>query len=256
MRSRGMDTEREGDMAKTATEDQPAVEQGESTAAATAVGPGGPSAPRPKRRRRLRWILLGLAILVAAGGALKLYLSGWESTDDAQIDGYIYPVSSRVSGFVTRVTVEDNQYVNAGTPLVELDRKDYVVAIANAKGSLANAQHNAESQVVSVPITSVTASTQVSTTQAEVENARASLLAAQRDLDAARSSVREAEANDRKARDDVARYRFLAAKEEIAQQTYVQAVHSQEATAAAVQSARATAKSKEHVVTQAVARLE
>jgi membrane fusion protein (multidrug efflux system) len=242
-------------MAKTETEDRPVVEQGEPAPHATAVGPGGPSAPRPKRRR-LPWILLGLAILVAAGVALRIYLSQWESTDDAQIDGYIYPISSRVSGYVTRVTVEDNQYVNAGTPLVDLDRKDYVVAIANAKGTLANAQHNAESEVVNVPITSVTTSTQVSTTQADVDNAIAGLKAAQRDQDASRSDLQQAIANDRKARDDVDRYRFLAAKEEIAQQTYVQAVHSQEGTAAAVASARATAESKEHAVMQARARLE
>jgi membrane fusion protein, multidrug efflux system len=257
MRSRGMERERErASMAKTATEDQAAAGQGEPITSATAVGPGGPPAPRPKRRRRLRWVLFGLAILVAAGVALYLHLAGWESTDDAQIDGYIYPVSSRVSGYVTRVTVEDNQFVNAGTVLTELDRKDYVVAVANAKGNLANAQHNAASQVINVPITTVNTSTQVSTSQAEVENAKAGFRAAQRDWDAAKASLQEAIANDRKARDDVTRYRLLAAKEEISQQTYVQAVHTQEGTAAAVASARASAESREHAVTQAAARLE
>ena len=242
-------------MADTVTEAPGAIKSGVPKPADTGVGPGGPPAPRPKRRR-LRWFLLAFLVLVAAGVALYLHLAGWESTDDAQIDGYIYPVSSRVSGYVSRVTVEDNQYVAAGAVLVDLDPKDYVVAVANAKGALANAQASAASQVSNVPITTVTTSTQVSTTQAGVENARAGLLAAQRDWDAAKASLQQAEANDLKARDDVMRYKFLDVKEEIAHQQYVQAVHSQEATAAAVKSARATAKSKEHAVGQASATLE
>jgi membrane fusion protein (multidrug efflux system) len=242
-------------MADTVIEHPGAVESGEPAPADTGVGPGGPPAPRPKRRR-LRWVLLALVVLVAAGVALYLHLAGWESTDDAQIDGYIYPVSPRVSGYITRVTVEDNQYVQGGTVLVDLDRKDYLVAVANARGALANAQASAASQVVNVPITTVTTTTQVSTTHASVENAQAGLLAAQREWDAAKASLQQAEANDLKARDDVMRYRFLDAKEEIPHQQYVQAVHTQQATAAAVRSASATAKSREHAVGQAFATLE
>ena len=78
-------------------------------------------------------------------GAVPLYrhYTSWESTDDAQIDGYIYPVSSRVSGYVTRVMADDNQYIEAGTVLVRLDPKDYEVAAANANATLANDQASA-----------------------------------------------------------------------------------------------------------------
>ena len=59
----------------------------------------------------------------------------WESTDNAQIDGFIYPVSSRVTGHVLRVMVDENQYVEAGTVLAQLDPKDYEVAVAIARAN-------------------------------------------------------------------------------------------------------------------------
>ena len=186
---------------------------------------------------------------------LYRHFAAWESTDDAEIDGYIYPVSSRVSGYVNRVTVDDNQYVDAGTVLVELDPKDYEVAIANAKATLANDQASAASLATNVPITSVNTSSQLSSAEAEIANANAGLGAAQREFDAALASLRQAEANDLKAQDDVSRYKPLAAKDEIPQQQYTQAVDSQRATAAAVESARAAAAAKEQAVAQSDARL-
>src|SRR5262249_14541068 len=151
----------------------------------------------------------------------------WESTDDAQIDGYIFPVSPRVSGYVTRVLVDNNQYVEAGTVLVQLDRKDYEVAVANAKAALANDQASAAALETNVPITSVNTSSQLSSAQADVANAGAGLTAAQRSSDAAQAALRQAEANDLKAQDDVNRYKPLAERDEIPQQQYIQAVDSQ-----------------------------
>ena len=227
-------------------EPKPAVGEGE---APRASGPG-----RSKTRTRVLIALIVFAAVVASV-ALYRYLAAWESTDDAQIDGYIYPVSSRVSGYVTRVLVDDNQYVQAGTVLVQLDPKDYDVALANAKATLANDQASAAAQRTNVPITSVNTSSQLSTAQADLENAKAGLVAAQRSFDAAQASLRQAAANDLKAQDDVNRYKPLAAKDEIPQQQYVQAVHSQQATAAAVEAARASAAAAEQTVTQARARV-
>src|SRR5215471_491015 len=202
-------------------------------------------------------VLISLVVLVVVASSLLLYryLLAWESTDDAQIDGYIYPVSSRVSGYVTRVLVDDNQYVEAGTVLVQLDPKDYDVALANAKATLANGQASAAALRTNVPITSVNTSSQLSTAQADLENAKAGLVAAQRSFDAAQASLRQAEANELKAQDDVNRYKPLAAKDEIPQQQYTQAVASQKATAAAVEAARAAAAAAEQSVTQARAKL-
>src|SRR5215468_11765417 len=86
----------------------------------SAVGPG--RSPARRLKPRTKWTLGGVGLLVLLGlFGLYRHLAAWESTDDAQIDGYVYPVSSRVSGYVTRVMVEDNQHVEAGTVLAQLD---------------------------------------------------------------------------------------------------------------------------------------
>jgi len=195
--------------------------------------------------------------LVLIGVSIPLYrhIVAWESTDDAQIDGYIYPVSSRVSGYVTRVTVDDNQYVEAGTVLAQLDPKDYEVAVANAKATLANNKASAAAQVTNVPLITVNTSSSLATAQADVENAKAGLSATEQQFAAAQASLRQAEANDLKAQDDVARYKPLAAKDEIPQQQYTTAVDTQKATAAAVEAARASAAAAEQSVTQARSKL-
>jgi membrane fusion protein, multidrug efflux system len=227
-------------------EPKPAVGEGES-----------PSAARSRQSKaRMRWLIAFVALVaVAASVLLFRYFAAWESTDDAQIDGYIYPVSSRVSGYVTRVLVDDNQHVEAGTVLVQLDPKDYDVALANAKATLVNDQASAAALRTNVPITSVNTSSQLSSTQADLENAKAGLIAAQHSFEGAQASLRQAEANDLKAQDDVNRYKPLAAKDEIPQQQYTQAVHSQQATAAAVEATRASAAAAEQTVTQARARI-
>ena len=220
----------------------------------TGVGPGRPPARRGKGLRRILLVVLGLVVIVSSV-LLYGYFASWESTDDAQIDGYIYPVSSRIQGYVTRVTVDDNQYVEAGTVLVQLDPKDYKVALANAKAVLANDQANAAALKTNVPLTSVNTSSQLSSALADVENANAGLVAAQQQFDAAQASLRQAEANDLKAQDDVNRYKPLATKDEIPQQRYIQAVDTQKATAAAVEAARASAAAAGQTVTQARSRV-
>ena len=226
----------------------------ETKPSGTGVGPGRPLARRAKRRMILLLAVLGLALIVTSVLLYRHY-TAWESTDDAQIDGYIYPVSPRVSGYVVRVMVNDNQYVEAGTVLVQLDTKDFEVAVANAKATLANDQASAAASSTNVPLTSVNTSSQLFSVQADVESAKAGLAAAERQFDAAQASLRQAEANDLKAQDDVSRYKPLAAKDEIPQQQYTQAVNSQKATAAAVEAARASAAAAEQGVTQARARV-
>jgi membrane fusion protein, multidrug efflux system len=241
-------------MADTVTRPPETARPGEAKPSGTGVGPGRPPARRAKPGLRLVLLVLGL-VVIAITVLLYRHFAALESTDDAQIDGYIYPVSSRVPGYVTRVTVDENQYVEAGTVLVQLDPKDYEVAVANAKATLANGRASAAALVTNVPITSVSTSTQLSTAQAVTETAKAGLTAAQRQFDAAQASLRQAEANDLVAQDNVTRYKPLAAKNEISQQIYTQAVNGQKATAAAVEAARAAAAAAEQAVTQARAKL-
>jgi membrane fusion protein, multidrug efflux system len=221
----------------------------------TGVGPGHAAVRRVKGRERIVVIVALGIIVIVSGFLLYRYFAGWESTDDAEVDGYIYPVSSRVSGYVTRVTVNNNQYVQAGTVLVQLDPEDFIVAEANAKATLANDQASAASLATSVPITTVNTSSQLSSAQAGIEDDTAGLDAAERQFDAAQASLRQAEANDLKAQDDVTRYKPLAARDEIPQLTYTQAVDTQKATAAAVEAAQASAAAAEQAVTQARAKL-
>jgi membrane fusion protein (multidrug efflux system) len=225
----------------------------------TGTGTAGPGTGRYlARRRRFRRILLftviGL-ILVAGGILLYRYFAAYESTDDAEIDGYIYPVSTRVTGYVVRVTVDNNQFVQAGTVLAQLDPKDYDVAVVNAKATWANVRAASEAARINVPLTSVNTSSQLSSAQSDVENVQSGLAAAERQFEAAQATLRQAEANDLKAQDDVTRYKPLAEKDEIPQQQYTQAVDTQKATAAAIEAARASAAAAEQAVTGARTRV-
>jgi len=225
----------------------------------TGTGTAGPGTGRYlSRRRRSRRILLftviGL-ILIAGGILLYRYFASYESTDDAEIDGYIYPVSTRVTGYVVRVTVDNNQFVQAGTVLAQLDPKDYDVAVVNAKATWANVRAASEAARINVPLTSVNTSSQLSSAQSDVENVQSGLAAAERQFEAAQATLRQAEANDLKAQDDVTRYKPLAEKDEIPQQQYTQAVDTQKATAAAIEAARASAAASEQAVTGARTRV-
>jgi membrane fusion protein, multidrug efflux system len=218
------------------------------------AGPGG-AAARAKRRRRL-WFILGGVIVLVAAVLLWRYLSSYESTDDAQVDVHLYPVSSRISGYVIAVNVGDNEYVQQGKVLVEIDPKDYEVAVAQARANLANAEATAQSLNITVPITSITTSSQLTFTQSDVQNAQAGIVAAQKQLVAAHEQVEEAEANDVKIQDDLHRYKLLVDKKEVAEQVYDQAVAAAKASTANVAAAHANEAAAEQSVRQAQSRLE
>jgi membrane fusion protein, multidrug efflux system len=241
-------------MADTATHPPETASAGNAQVSAPAVGAVKNAS---KRRRRTRTLVLAAIalVLITSAGVWYWRSMGSESTDNAQIDGFIYPISSRVSGHVSRVMVTENQYVEAGTVLAQLDPKDYEVAVAVARATLANDEASAAAIRSNVPITSTDTASQLSTAQADVANATAGLAGAQRQFEAAQAALREAEANDLKAQDDIMRYQPLAAKDEIPQQQFSQAVNSQRATAAAVEAAGASAAASEQTVTQARARL-
>ena len=208
-----------------------------------------------RARPRAKWFLLFVGVAaVAAGVWTWQYLAVRETTDDAQIDGYINPVSARVAGYVTRVNVEDNQYVEAGTVLAQIDPKDYEVALQRAKAELADAEATAKTAQIGVPITSINTASTLSTTEADVSSARAGEAASQRQLEAAQARLREAEANSAKARADLARYQQLVGKDEISQQQYDQAVAASKASEAAVDAARAQVSAAQEHIAQATSR--
>jgi membrane fusion protein (multidrug efflux system) len=183
------------------------------------------------------------------------YFTSYESTDDAQVDGHINSISARVSGHVVKLNVQDNQYVQAGTVLVEIDPADYQVAYDKAKADFADAQAAAVAAGVTVPITSVNTSSQVSASEADVQSARAGIQVARQQFEAAKAQLQEAEANDVKAQNDLGRYKQLVEKQEISQQQYDQAVAAAKASAASVAAARASSDGAQQQVTQAEGKL-
>lgn len=212
------------------------------------------STARGKRRRNL--IILIAAVVVIAGGLLLWrYLSSYESTDDAQADVHIYPVSARISGYVIRVNVNDNQWVNQGDVLVEIDPTDYQVALLQAQANLANAEATARSLNITVPITSVNTVSQLQFTASGIEDARASVSAAEKQLAAAHQQVEAAQANDVKAQDDLRRYKLLVDKHEVSPQIYDQALASAKSSTANVAAAQASESAAQQFVQQAQSRL-
>ena len=126
----------------------------------------------PQSRRR--------GILVAAdrrGGAHRASVSGGtppysEDTDDAQVNGHLIQVSSRIAGHVVKVDVEENQLVKAGDPIVELDPSDYQVAVENAEAALASAKANAAAASVNVPIITINTGSNLRSADADVTGAQ------------------------------------------------------------------------------------
>jgi membrane fusion protein (multidrug efflux system) len=200
-------------------------------------------------------VLIALVVLLVVGFFMYRYFTSYESTDDAQVDGHINSVSARISGHVIKLNVQDNQYVQAGTVLVEIDRTDYQVAYERAKADFADAQATAVAAGVTVPITSVNTNSQISASEADVASARAGIQAAQQQFQAAKAQLQEAEANNVKAQNDLARYKQLVEKQEISHQQYDQATAAAQAGAAGVEAARATADAADQQVTQAKGRL-
>src|SRR6202034_4463089 len=201
------------------------------------------------------YLAIAALVLLVAGFFTYRYFSMYESTDDAEVDGHLMPLSARITGYVVKVNVDDNQYVDAGTVLAEIDPRDYQVALDQANASLADAQATAQALNINVPIASVNSDSQVSATGADVENARAGISVAQDQFSAAKSQLDQAQANDVKAQNDLIRYKQLVEKQEISQQQYDQAVAAAKANSAAVASAHASATAAEQQVTQARSKL-
>jgi membrane fusion protein, multidrug efflux system len=227
------------------------------------------AAPLPASEQDLRWrslpsrnprfrtaLIIGAVVLVAAGLFLWRYLSSYEATDDAQIDGHLSSISARVSGHVLKLLVNDNQLVQAGTPLVQIDPRDYQVALERAEAAYADAAAAAQAAQVNIPITSVGTSSQVVSAQSDVENARAGIAWARQQLDASRAQLDEAEANNIKAQNDLVRYKQLVDKQEISQQQYDQATAAARASAASVAGAKASVSAAQQTVTQWQAKLQ
>ena len=241
---------------KTETESAPSIRD-EVASSPAAIHSASPPPPPARSRRVIPiWLIIAIVIVLAGAGIwLFHYYSTFETTDDAQVDGHINPISARVGGYILTVNVTDNQYVGAGTVLAQIDPKDYQVAVDKAKADLASAEATALAAGRNVPITTVNSASQLASANADVTDMQAGILAAQGQADAAKAALAEAQANDVKAQSDLARYKQLVAKQEVSQQQYDQAVAAAAASAASVTAARASATAAGEMVHEAQGKL-
>jgi membrane fusion protein (multidrug efflux system) len=209
--------------------------------------PGSRSRSYLREHPAMKWaLIIGGIVLVVALIVVWRYYTVRESTDDAQIDGHITPISARVSGTVISVNYQDNQFVDEGTVLVQFDPKDYEVAIQRAEADLADAKATAVAAGTNVPITHTSTSNQL-------QNALAARNAAQKQVEAALARVREAEANYVKVSKDLERMSDLVQRDEISRQQYDSAVASDQGMKATVDAARASVAAAQAQVAQAEA---
>jgi membrane fusion protein (multidrug efflux system) len=157
-----------------------------------------PSDPRPSttssavvpsaKRQRTPLLIASLTIAAIVGAtAWRLTHVGRESTDDAQVEGRVMNVSTRVSGQVLRVHIVDNQTVNAGDLLIELDPADYKAKVDAARADLTAAHAAVDAARAALALTMKTA-------EANVVQARGGLTAASSSVVSARAAVEQAKA--------------------------------------------------------------
>jgi membrane fusion protein (multidrug efflux system) len=196
-------------------------------------------------RSRLPLIVGAVVVLALIVGVWMWLSAGKQSTDDAQFEGHITQVATRVGGTVVKVAVADNQYVEAGAVLAEIDPRDYQVAVDRAHAELADAEAAALAAGTGVPIAEISTRSDIRTASGGLDEAQAGILVAERQVETAQAQLVAAQAHQRereamavKNAKDVERLKPLLAKEEIAQQQYDAAVASSDAARAAADAAK------------------
>lgn len=216
-----------------------------------------PTPPPVTRGRGRAFIIFFLFLLIAAGVGLYFWLQSrqYETTDDAEVEAHLNSISSRVDGTITHVYVDDNQMVTAGEALVDLDPRDFQVAVDQARAQLAQARSQVTALRPNVPITQVETSTNITGAEADIANAEAAVGVAERDRESAAARLAEAQANAAKAQADLARYTMLIKNEEVSQQEFDQVAATAKAQDATVAANRAAVEAAGRTVEQRQAQL-
>jgi membrane fusion protein (multidrug efflux system) len=214
-----------------------------------------PVDPAKKRRGIILGVVIAI-VLIAGGVVWYLYSRTYESTDDAQVDGHLNAIASRVNGTVTRVYAENEQPVKAGQVLVELDTKDYEVQAEQARANYEESLAQVAAQNPNVPITRTSNQSSISVDTQEVVNAQATLASAGRDYESNLAKLRQAQVNNRKSQADLARYKQLVDKSEISKSDYDQYLANAGSGDANVDAAQAAADSSAKIVEERRAQLQ
>lgn len=210
----------------------------------------------PVKKRKRIFILLCVLLVLGAGGVLWWLISrNYETTDDAQVDGHMNPISARIAGTIRGVYAESNEPVRAGQPLVDLDARDFQVSLAQAKADYDQATAQTTAQRPNLPITVFSNVTQEATGHAEVTGAEAAVENAQREYENATHMLRSAEATNARAQSDLRRYAQLLQKQEVAQSDYDQYLATARAQQASVDADKATVAAAAKTIEQRKAQL-
>jgi membrane fusion protein, multidrug efflux system len=215
-----------------------------------------PQPPVTRGRSRAFTIFFIILVIAATAGVYYWWHSRqFEETDDAQVEAHLNSISSRVDGTITAVYTDNNHFVKQGDPLVDLDPRDFQVALDQAKAQLAQANSQVVASRPNVPITQVESTTNITGAEADVANAEAAVGVSERDRESAAARLAEAQANAAKAHSDLERYTILIKQEEVSQQEFDQVKATAQAQDATVAANRAAVEAAGRTVQQRQAQL-
>jgi membrane fusion protein (multidrug efflux system) len=211
----------------------------------------------PAKKPSIARFVVGGVLLVGLAGGFTYYRHGLahEETDDAQIDGDVSSVSPRVAGTIKNVFVKENQIVNVGDPLVELDPADYEVAVALAKAQVAQAEAQLNADVPAVAMTETTNVTSIATSGSDIANAHADLAGAEAALGQAEAQLAQMKANQKLAEIELDREQKLAASGSTSGAQIDAKTAAAEAARAATSAAEESKRAAKDRIAQARARL-
>ena len=212
------------------------------------------STPAPRRGKR--GVIGVILLVIIVGVAIWYFVSrGTEDTDDAQVDGHLVPIASRIDGTIKSVAVEDNDLVKAGDILVELDPRDNKVALDQAKAQYDQATAQLSAASPNLPIARITNESDLTSGAAEVSAAEAAVSAARQDLAAATARLKESQAVNERAQANFQRYQTLFSKHEVSHADYDQYKATADAQIQTVAANQAAVSSAAQVVGQRLAQL-
>jgi len=212
-------------------------------------------APSPRISRKIIFAT-AIVLIVAVCLGWYLYSRGIEDTDDAQVDGHLVPIASRVEGTIQTVAVDDNQTVKAGATLIQLDPRDYQIAVDQAQAQYDQAAAQSAASGPNLPMTRITNESDFASDSAGIAGAEAAVESAQHDLASAIAKLKESQAVDERAQANFQRYTTLMEKNEVSRADYDQYKSTAEAQTQTVAANQAAVESAERAVAQRQAQLD
>jgi len=208
--------------------------------------------------RNSRKIIAGIVIvlIIAICGGWYLYSRGIEDTDDAQVDGHLVPIAPRVEGTIQTVAVDDNQTVKAGTTLLQLDPRDYQIALDQAQAQYDQATAQSAATDPNLPMTRITNESDFASDSEGIAGAEAAVESAQHDLAGAIAKLKESQAVNERAQANFQRYTTLMEKNEVSRSEYDQYKATAVAQVQTVAANQAGVESAEKAVAQRQAQLD